>query len=142
MATTNTTKSWHYYIRKKGKNWVIGLVDDAGAATTSALALEVWYDEIPDEITSDNDDIPIPSEFEHAFAMGCVEEILRMNGKRFRDFRRSKLGHRVNSFRADFEDGIYDAIHKQVQESQQPATIWPYDLRMDDFQINTRSPEK
>lgn len=127
MSTTNTDNSWYWYVRKKGRNWVLGLVDDTGVATATAdLDIEYWYDETPDEISSDDDTLPIPQEFEHAFAMGVVYEIMRMHGKEIRSYKR------------DFEQAIYDAIHKNIQESQQPATLSPYDLRMDDETIGTK----
>lgn len=128
MATTNTDKGWLWYVRKLGKNYVLGIVDDTGTAPTSALDIEYWFDELPDEITSDNDELPIPLEFEHGFSMGCVYEILRMMGKENR------------SYRQDFENTIYDAIHMQISETQQPLTISPLDLRMDDDTFTTRSP--
>lgn len=128
MATTNTTKSWLWYIRQKGKNSVLGIVDENGAASTSALTVEYWYQEIPDEIESDNDSIPIPSQYEHALAMGVVYEIMRMHGKSIR------------SYKEDFERGIYDAIHTQIEESQQPMIISPLNLRNDQANFRTESP--
>ena len=129
MSTTNTSHSWFWYIRKKGKNHVFGVVDESGVAlSTAGLNLEYWYDEIPDEVSSDDDAIPLPIEFEHSFAMGCVYEILRMQG--------------INnvSYKKDFMDGIDDAKHRQISETQQPMTIRPLDIRMDSIQFKTDSP--
>ena len=51
MSTTSTAYSWFWYIRKKGKNWVLGLVNEDGdAPTTADLDIEYWYNEIPDEV--------------------------------------------------------------------------------------------
>ncbi len=131
MATTNTQHTYLWYIRKKGKNHVLGLIDEDGSAiSTASLNIEYWYDEIPDEVLSNNDTIPLPVEFEHSFAMGCVYEILRMNG--VKDM----------NYRLDFEEGIKNAINRQIEESQQPSTIRPYDIRMDSTQFRTNSPLK
>lgn len=131
MATTSTTSTWYWYIRKLGKNWVVGLVDSGGAATTSVLTVDFWSNGIPDELTSDNDEFPIKRAFEHGFAMGCVDEVLRLQGNR-KDL----------SFKQDYENIIYDAIHEQIQETQQPLTISPLDLRMDEQSSNLKSPAK
>jgi len=142
MSTTNTTNSWYWYVRKKGRNWFLGLIDGLGVATMSTLDIEYWYDEIPDEITSDNDVIPIPREFEQAIISGCVYEAKRMLGARdMGPRRRSMLGNLVSSYLADFEDGIYRALHRQTEESQQPIVISPYDLRFNDGKtIGTKTP--
>lgn len=141
MATTNTSTSWYWYIRKKGKNWVLGLIDENGTAPASALDIVYWYDEIPDEV-SDADDLPIPVEFQHAIIAGVVEDAKRMLGERnMGTRRRSKLGNIVNPWRADYEDGIYEGRHRQTEETQQPLAISPYDLRIDDGAvIGTKTP--
>lgn len=131
MSTTNTAHSWFWYVRKKGKNHQLGLVDESGAAiSTASLNIEYWFDEIPDEVTNDDADIPIPTEFEHGFAMGCVYEVLRMQGVKDLNYKK------------DFEDTIVDAKNRQIEESQQPMTIRPYDMRMDSTQFRTGSPLK
>jgi hypothetical protein len=145
MSTLSTSQSWFWYIRKRGKNWVLGLVDgDGEPPSTADLDIEYWYDEVPDEITSDDDEIPIPAEYEHALAMGCVYEILRINGEKFRlsDMRRDRWGNLVPSPLADFNDGIYNAIHQQTKASQQPLRIAPYNIRMDELQVGRDAPEK
>lgn len=142
ISTNSTDKSWFWYVRKAGKNWVLGLIDHTGTAPASALDIEYWYDKVPDEITSEDDIIDVPIEYEHGFLMGVVDEVMRMLGTAHKlEKRRSRMGNYVNTYRADFEDAIYDAIHKNVDETQQPLTIAPLDLRMDENQITTRSPE-
>src|SRR3990172_2508987 len=104
MATENTSTGWYWYVRKSGKNWVIGLIDENGdPPDTADLDIEYWYDEIPDEIANDNDELPIPHECEHGFSMGVVFEIMRMMGKK---------PFEIRSFQQDFERAIYDTIHK------------------------------
>ena len=120
MSTTSTDSSWFWYFRKKGKNGYLGIIDRSGdAPDTAGYDIEIWYDEIPDEITSGDDNLPIPVQFEHGFSMGCVYDLLRMHG--IRD----------ESFRRDYEDAIEQATAWQNEEANQPIVIVPLDMRDD-----------
>ena len=63
MSTTNTDYDWHWYYRRRGRRGYIGLVDENGDDPASAYDIDIYYDEIPDEITDDDTTIPIPPEF-------------------------------------------------------------------------------
>ncbi len=120
MATDSTTKTFMWYIRNKGKNSVLGIIDSDGAVNaTAGLNIEYWYTEIPDDITSDNDTLPIPLEYEDALLSGVVYELLKLSGINERSYRR------------EFERGMEDALHAQIKETAQTAIIKPYDLRRD-----------
>lgn len=125
MSTTNTTGKWYWYIRKKGRRFYLGIFDNDGdAPATAGLDIDVYYTELSDEVTSDDDDIPIPDEFQHGLAMGVVYEYLRMNNiKAQKDMMRS--------YKADFENAVYDATHYQIRESAQPLLLRPLDMRLD-----------
>lgn len=137
MSTSSTKFTWKWYIRKKGKNYVLGLVDNEGDAPASALTVEVWYDEIPDEVTSDDDALPIPTQFEHAFTQGCVYEVLKMLGYKFKSYTRDRFGGWVPVEMAEFNDAIYDARHMVAEETEEPLTIAPVDIRHDDSAYGT-----
>lgn len=125
MSTENTEYSWYWYQRTKGKRWYLGIVNNNGDDPSAAYDIEVYFDKIYDEITSNDDDIPVPLEFEEALIKACVAELLLMDGN-------SKLEYRIREYRKEYEDGIAQAVHKQINESQQPAVIKPLDLRDDD----------
>ena len=81
MGTTNTDYSWYWYVRKKGTRYYLGLVTEDGEAPSSANDIEIYYDQIPDEITDDDDLMPIPVQFELGFVKGVVAEIMSMSNK-------------------------------------------------------------
>ena len=123
MATTNTDYAWFWYIRKKGDRYYLGLIDENGDDATAAYDIVIHYDEIPDELTSDDDEIPIPVQFEHYLLKGCAAEILDMEPE--------VNERKLMRYRAEFEKGIEEAFHFQIEESQQPAIMEPLDLRDD-----------
>ena len=118
MATTNTDYNYYYYIRKKGRNWYLGLVDNAGAAIATAdLDIEIWYESLPAEITSENEDLPIPRDAEEGFVKGCVYELLLA------------MGVERPSYKREYEDTVYRLRHRQTQETETPSVIKPLNLR-------------
>lgn len=119
MGTTHTDVSWYWYVRKRGRRYYLGLIDQNGDVPDGAYDIVIRCDEIPDEITSDDDSLPIPELFEHGFAMGCVYEVLRMDGKE------------LPSYKQDYEEAIKEARGRQVEETQQPLVLMPLDMRDD-----------
>ena len=72
---------WYYYIRTKGVDWIIGLVDRNGKAIGQAsIDLKIFYDEIPLDVLDEDAIMPIQSEFELAFVKGCAAEYLSQEG--------------------------------------------------------------
>jgi len=117
MATTNTDYNYYYYIRKKGRNWVLGIIDNEGDDIgTSNLTIDIRYDAIPTEVTSDDDTLPIPRDAEYGFSMGCVYHLLL------------SLGHDARSFKEIYDQTVYDLRHRQVQETETPSIIKPLNL--------------
>lgn len=124
MATTNTTTLWHWYIRLRGGRFLLGLVDENGAApTTAGLDITVFYQSWPDEISSDSDQIGLPSEFLHVLAKSVASEILKMNGG---------VTALTQQYDLLWERGIYDALHLAIDESKQPMTQYPINLRVNE----------
>ena len=123
MATTNTAFSWYWYIRKKGKRYYLGIVNNNGSAPASALTAQIFVDNIPSEISSEDSEIPVPKQFELWFIKGCVAEIMKMDAK-------PNVG-KIGLFNAEYEQAKYQALHRQIKETSQPAIIKPFDLRDD-----------
>ena len=119
MSTINTEANWHYYIRRRGRNGYIGLVDDSGDPPDSSHNIDIFYVEIPDEVSSADDELPIPMVHEEGFIKGCVYELLMMYGKE------------VKPYKYAYEDMIREATSLQINETQTPAIINPLDMRND-----------
>jgi hypothetical protein len=120
MSTTNTDYSYYWYIRKKGKNYYLGVVDDNGDAIgTADLDIQIFYDEFHDEISSTQDTLDIPIQFELAFVKGCANEILQMQGQYNQVYEKA------------FKEMIYKAIEYQNNQANSPKIIKPYDMRED-----------
>lgn len=118
MATTNTSYNYFWYIRKKGRNWYLGLIDNEGAAIATAdLDIDIYYDALPAEITSKDDDLPIPRDAEDGFAMGCVYKLLLA------------LGIERDTYNEMYERTVYETRHRQTQEVEDPAIIKPLNMR-------------
>jgi len=70
--------SYYYYLRRKahsgGHGWVMGIVDENGAATSSEASLDIYYYKKPTDISQ------IPSEYHMTIVKGVVGEILDMIG--------------------------------------------------------------
>ena len=127
MATTNTDFSFFWYVRKKGNRYYLGLVDENGDAPAGAYDIDIYYDEIPDDLDDQSDTFPIPQQFEMGFIKGVVAELMAMSNKGS-DPVNIQLR---NQFLAEYERTIHEAIHYQVEESQQPMVMKPLDLRDD-----------
>ena len=126
MATTNTEFSYYYYIRKKGTQYYLGLVNDDGDAVASAQDIVIYYNEIPDDVDDQDDTLPIPIQFELGFLKGVAAEVMSMSGKDAYDVRLR------NEYISEYNKTISDAIHYQIEEAGQPKVIRPLDLRDDD----------
>jgi len=112
MATTNTDYNYYYYIRKRGRNWYLGVIDNEGdAIATASLDIEIWYDALPDELEDKNDTLPIPRDAEYGFAMGCVYHLLL------------SMGHDVPRFKQMYDQTVYRLRHRQTQEAENPSVI-------------------
>ena len=126
MSTTNTDFDWYYYIRKKGARYYLGLVNENGVAVTSAYDIDIYYDEIPDDLDDQDATFPIPVQFELGFIKGVTAELMSMSGKDNYDY------YLRNEYLREYRKMIDDAIHYQIKESQQPIVMKPLDLRDDD----------
>lgn len=121
MPTDSTNSRWFYYIRLVGARFYLGLVDDLGAAPTAAgLDIDIYYQNFPDEITSDNDIIALPTEFMHALSKAVASEIIKMNGG---------VNALTQQYDFEWERTIYDAVHLAVDSAKQPMTQYPINLR-------------
>jgi len=125
MATTNTAFTWFWYIRKKGTRYYLGLVDDNGDDPAGAYTIDLYYDEVADDVTTQADLFPLPQQFETGFIKGVVAELMAMSSKEGLDFALR------SQYIREYEDTIMEAIHYQVEESQQPLVMRPLDLRDD-----------
>lgn len=125
MATTNTEFKWLWYIRKKGRRYYLGLVNENGDAPTTAYDIDIYYDEIPDEVLTDDDTFPIPAQFEMGIIKGVAAELMQMSSRQALDISLKR------EYQAEFEETVRRAIHYQIDESQQPMVIKPLDLRDD-----------
>jgi len=123
MSTTNTDHTYYWYIRKVGRRYVIGLVNENGEAPDGAYTLEIMYDRFYDEVTRDDDIIGVPIRFESALIKGVAAELMKMDS----DPNWNKLA----LFEREYEKGLREAIHFQIGESQQPCVQRPFDLRDD-----------
>ena len=124
MSTTNTPHTWHYYIRQKGRNFYIGFADEDGnPPTTAGLTIAIWYTKFYKDVSSRDDELPIPEEFIHGLAMGCVYEFLRTATE--------ISSRRLLEYKADFENMIDDAKRLTALESGSPMRFKPIDIRMD-----------
>lgn len=126
MSTTNTDYSWYWYLRKKGTRYYLGLVNQEGDAPASAYDIEIYYDQIPDELDDNDDLMPIPVQFELGLVKGVVAELMSMSNKDYYDLQLR------NQYIVEYENTIREAIHHQIDASQQPSVIKPFDLRDDD----------
>jgi len=126
MSTTNTEYSWYYYIRKKGTRYYLGLVNENGDEVSGAYDIDIYYDEIPDDIDEQDDTFPIPVQFELGFIKGVAAELMAMSGKDAYDVRLR------NEYAREYAKTVSKAIHYQIEESDQPAVMRPLDLRDDD----------
>ena len=125
MSTTNTDYAWHYFIRKKGARRYLGLVNESGAAPSTALtdALVIHYDEIPDEYTSDDDSWKMPDQYELSIIKGVAAELIMMDPSADQGL--------AAKYDYEYERGVTQAIHDQIKDSQQPMVLKPLDLRDD-----------
>lgn len=112
--TVENNSPWYYYLRRKGINWKIGLVDQDGAAIDSgSLTLKLWYEEIPDEIGDDDDILPLHKEFIYRFAKGCAFEYLLSEGII------------LSEYKSEYEKGIVKIKSKKINQTQQPLQVKP-----------------
>jgi len=125
MSTTNTDYAWYYYVKKKGARYYIGLVDENGAAATAAYDIDLYFDELPDDVTTQDSTFPLPQQFQMGFVKGVVAELMAMSGKDEFDVMLR------NQYRREYEDMLKDLQHYQINEAQQPIVQRPYDLRDD-----------
>jgi len=124
MSTTSTEYTWFWYIRKKDTRYYIGLVNEYGdAPTTGGYDLDIYYDEIPDDLDAQSDTFPIPVQFELGIIKGVAAELMAMSGKDVLDIRLR------DEYKAEYEKTIKNAIQYQLEESQQPIIIRPFNLR-------------
>lgn len=123
MATTNTSSWWHWYVRGKGANRYLGLVDDEGDPPSVAYDIDIWYDSVPDEITSDDDTLGIADAYMMGLIKGVAAEIMQMNGI---------VSPLTATYQRDFEKSIYDATHDNIAETQQPLIQSPLNLRVNE----------
>ena len=123
MSTTNTDYSWYYYLRNKGKRLWLGLMNEDGDAPTSALEIKIYADKLSTEITDDDSILPLPSQCELAFAKGIAAEIMCMSETSPKDI--------LALYKKEYEDMKRDLLHRNINESQQPMVIKPFDLRDD-----------
>ena len=129
MTTTNTSFSYFWYIRKKGTRYYLGIVDNNGdAIATGSLDIDLYYDEIPDDLSSQDATMPIPVQFELGFIKGIAAELMSMS-----NVKSDPINIQLrNQYLREYEDTISEAIHYQIGESQQPLVQKPLDLRDDD----------
>jgi len=127
MATTNTDYDFFFYIRKKGRRYYLGLVDQNGDAPTSAYTIDIYYDEISDEVLTDDDVFPIPAQFEMGIIKGVAAELMAMSSKQAVDISLRR------DFERAFEQTVLEGIRYQTEEASQPMVIAPLDLRDDDI---------
>lgn len=125
MSTTNTDSSWYFYIRKKEERYYVGIVDQNGAAPTGAYDIDLYFDEAPDDLTSQDSVFPLPQQFQQGFIKGVVAELMAMSNKDALDL------HLRNIYLREFEKMKYDLHHHQINESQQPLVQRAYDLSND-----------
>jgi hypothetical protein len=123
MSTTSTDYSWFWYVRKKGARHYLGIVDENGDAPTSALTIEIWYDEFADELTSQDSILPNPPQFNFGILKGVAAELMAMSEK--------PNDRLIEKYEREYKNMIDDAIHHQVREAQQPMILKPLDLRDD-----------
>jgi len=130
MTTTNTDYNWFWAVRKRGRRYYLLLVDNNGDAPASAITdgIELWYDEMPDEITSDDTTIPIPPQYELPIIKACAAEVIAQDGKLD-----ETLAVKIRMFQKEYEDAVYNASHRAIAESQQPSVQRPFDLRDDNY---------
>ena len=126
MSTTSTDFDWYYYIRKKGTRYYIGLVNENGDDPSGAYDIEIFYDEIPDDLDDQDATMPIPVQFELGFLKGVAAELMSMSNKDAIDIRLR------NEYMAEYEKTVAKSLHYQIDESAQPLIIKPLDLRDDD----------
>ncbi|MCK5020207.1 MAG: hypothetical protein KAS32_24425 [Candidatus Peribacteraceae bacterium] len=117
---------WYYYIRMKGKNWRIGIVNkDGESVDVAGLNVEVWHTAIPTEVVSLNDELPIPDEHVAGFIKGIAYELLLMSSN-------SKVPRDVlNRYKAEYEEMIAEAQTQFYQQRDSPKRARPIDLRND-----------
>lgn len=114
------TSPFYWYIRKKGTNGYIGIVDAVGAAPTTAdLNIDIWYDKIPDEITSDDDTVPLAYEWHEGLLKGVVYEYLMMQGIKRPEFKQ------------EYQETVDRCKSRVIIDSQHPLRVIPMDIRLD-----------
>lgn len=119
------TEPFYWYQRNKGKNGYIGIVDSEGdAPETAALNIDIWYDKIPDEITSDNDTIPLGDEWHEGFLKGVVYEYLMMQGVERR------------AYLVEYQETVNRAKSRVIVQTMHPLRVIPMDIRLDTQGVN------
>ena len=116
----SSTNPYYWYIRKKGGNWYLGVTGSSGDAIDGSSTVKVHYHEMNDAISSRDDIIEIPEQFELGLMKGCADELLQHYGS-----------NNVRYARA-YEDAKYDAIAYQNDQANSPLVIKPYDVREDE----------
>ena len=124
MSTTSTEFNWYWAIKKKDRQYYLRLFNENGDAATAAYEIEITYDEIPDEVDSDGNTIPIPIEYEMPIIKAVAAEIATMEP----NFDKSL----IVLWRSEYQDCINNAIHNQIGETSQPLVLKPFDFRDDD----------
>lgn len=122
--STNTEFTWYWYIRNKGRRKYLGLVNRAGDDPSGAYTIEIYYYEVPDEVTADDDTIPIPQQYEMGIIKGVAADLMAQEKDYDKVLRRE--------FQIKYNETVDNAIHQQIEESQQPMVQKPLDFRDDD----------
>ena len=123
MSTTNTNYEWYWYLLKKGRYWTLGLVDENGDSPDSALEMEIICEKLPDDLTSDDDILPIRTEHELGFAQGVAAEIMKMSKRADKNI--------LALYTLEYNKMRSNVHHELIKESQGPALLKPVDFRND-----------
>lgn len=129
MSTQNTDYSWYWYVRKKGRKYYLGLINNDGDDASGAYDIDIYYDEIPDEYTSDDETFNIPVQYEKGVIKSVAAEIMVGD--------ENPNWNKIARFNQEYEEAIYRAIHMQIEESAQPNVLKPFDLRDDEVYGST-----
>ena len=123
MSTTSTTYDWYWYIRKKGRQMWLGLVDENGDAPSSVLEIEIIAEVLPNWVYDDDDFLPIQAQYEGALAKAVAAEIMLMSSSAPLDV--------VPLYKKEFKEMKDKVLMQGVRESQQPVILKPLDFRDD-----------